>query len=123
MNSSGSRGRMPYAAHARGRHAEADAHCGAGGLVVVAAAGPVVLWPRPDRITKESFLLIQLGASRSQVGEILGHPGDHRSAPTEPKTVREAVSIEDRYPSEHGYRPAKHLRAAARFLGPRSSLC
>jgi hypothetical protein len=28
------------------------------GLAVVAAAGAVTRWPRPDRITKESFHLI-----------------------------------------------------------------
>jgi hypothetical protein len=49
------------------------------GLAVVAAAGAVVLWPRPERITRENFDRIRDGITRADVEAILGPPGDYRT--------------------------------------------
>jgi hypothetical protein len=46
------------------------------------AVGAFVLWPRPDRITRENFERITEGMSRTEVYAILGHPGDYRTGPT-----------------------------------------
>jgi hypothetical protein len=53
------------------------------GLVVLAAAGAVTLWPRPERITRENYECIRDGMSRAEVEAVLGPPGDYRTAPTE----------------------------------------
>jgi hypothetical protein len=46
------------------------------GLAVVVAAGVVVLWPRPDRVTRVNCDRIREGMSRAEVVGILGPPGD-----------------------------------------------
>jgi hypothetical protein len=51
------------------------------GLAVL--AGALVLWPRPDRITRENFDRIRKGMSRAEVEAILGPPGDYRTILTE----------------------------------------
>ena len=48
------------------------------GLAVV-AAGVVVLWPRPDRITRENCDRIRPGMTRAEVEAILGPPDDYRT--------------------------------------------
>jgi len=53
------------------------------GLAVVVAAGVVVLWPRPERITRENFERIKEGMSQAEVEEILGPPGDYTTEPTD----------------------------------------
>jgi hypothetical protein len=52
-------------------------------LSVVVAAGTVVLWPRPERITRENYRRIRVGMTFAEVEAILGPPGDHTSGPTE----------------------------------------
>jgi hypothetical protein len=58
-------------------------------LVVLAALAVVfvcllVLWPRPDRITREKFARIHRGMSRTEVEAILdGPPGDYSTEPVE----------------------------------------
>jgi len=49
------------------------------GLAVVVTAGTVVLWPRPERITRANFHRIREGMSRAEVEAILGPPGDYRT--------------------------------------------
>jgi hypothetical protein len=51
-------------------------------LVALLAAGAFVMWPRPDRITRENYQRIRYGMSRGEVEAILGPPGDYTSAPT-----------------------------------------
>ncbi len=51
------------------------------GLVVLAAVGAFVLWPRADRITRENFDRIREGMGREELEAILGPPGDHRTGP------------------------------------------
>ena len=54
------------------------------GLAVVVAAGAFVLWPRPDRITRENYERIRVGMSSAEVEAILGGPpGDYRTVRTE----------------------------------------
>jgi hypothetical protein len=54
------------------------------GLAILVAAGALVLWPRPDRITQENFDRIRAGMSRAEVEAVLGGPpGDYRSAWTD----------------------------------------
>jgi hypothetical protein len=48
------------------------------GLAVVVAVGTVVLWPRPDRVTRENYDRIRTGMGRAEVEAILGQPGDYR---------------------------------------------
>ena len=49
------------------------------GLAVVVAAGMVMVWPRPERITRENFDRIREGMSRAEVEAILGPPRDYRT--------------------------------------------
>jgi hypothetical protein len=51
------------------------------GLAVVVAAGAVVLWPGPDRITLENLHEIRMGLSLAEVEAILGPAGDYCTAP------------------------------------------
>jgi hypothetical protein len=54
------------------------------GLVVVAAAGAIVLWPRqePSRVTYENFKRIKNGMTHQEVEALLGGPpGDYTSSP------------------------------------------
>jgi len=51
------------------------------GLAVVAAAGAVVFWPRPDRITLENYRRVRPGMARADVEAILGPAGDYASGP------------------------------------------
>jgi hypothetical protein len=44
------------------------------GLAVL-AAGSFVLWPRPNRITEESFDLLRVGMSKPEVYAVIGPPG------------------------------------------------
>jgi hypothetical protein len=52
------------------------------GLTVVVAAGVVVLWPRPDRITRENYDRIRVGMNRAEVYTVLGPPRDYSTGPT-----------------------------------------
>jgi hypothetical protein len=52
------------------------------GLALLVGAGAFVLWPRPDRITRENLGRIRDGMSLAEVEAILGPPGDHRTKPT-----------------------------------------
>jgi outer membrane protein assembly factor BamE (lipoprotein component of BamABCDE complex) len=58
------------------------------GLAVAVAAGVVVLWPRPERITREDYDRIRPGMTRAEVEAILGPPGDYRNGPTYPDLPR-----------------------------------
>jgi hypothetical protein len=48
------------------------------GLALV-TLGVFVLWPRPGRITRESFQWLRVGMSRPELEAILGPPGDYRT--------------------------------------------
>jgi hypothetical protein len=52
------------------------------GSAVLVAVGAFVLWPRPDRITRENCGRIELGMSLAQVEIIAGAPGDYQTGPT-----------------------------------------
>jgi hypothetical protein len=52
------------------------------GLAVMLAAGVVVLWAQPERITRLNFVEIKEGMRRDQVYAIIGPPGDYRNGPT-----------------------------------------
>jgi hypothetical protein len=51
------------------------------GLAVVVAAVAVVLWPKPPRVTWESFDRLHTGMSRPEVEAILGPPGNYTTSP------------------------------------------
>jgi hypothetical protein len=51
------------------------------GLVVL-AAGALVVWPRPNRITQDNFDRIRDGMSQADIEALLGPPGDYRNVPT-----------------------------------------
>jgi hypothetical protein len=51
--------------------------------MVLAGVAVFVLWPRPDRITRENFDRITKGMSRAEVHALLGPPGDYRTVETE----------------------------------------
>jgi hypothetical protein len=51
------------------------------GLAVV-AAGVVVLWQRPSRVTWENYEQIAPGMTQAEVESILGTPGDYTTGPT-----------------------------------------
>jgi hypothetical protein len=55
------------------------------GLVALVA---VVVWPRPDRITRENFERIKNGMSRVEVEAILGPPEDYSTGPELPVSSR-----------------------------------
>jgi hypothetical protein len=57
------------------------------GLTVLVAAGAFILWPRPDRITRENFDRIREGMNREEVYAILGPPGDYRTGPAKYERV------------------------------------
>jgi hypothetical protein len=53
-------------------------------LAVLVAVGAFVLWPRPDRITRENCERIREGMSLAEVEAILGGPpGDYRTVLTQ----------------------------------------
>jgi hypothetical protein len=50
------------------------------GLAVLVVVGVIfVLWPQPERITRQNFDRIREGMTRADVEAILGPPGDHRT--------------------------------------------
>jgi hypothetical protein len=51
------------------------------GLAVLLAAGALVLWPRPDRITRDNFDRIKEGMTAAQVEAIVGPAGDCTTGP------------------------------------------
>jgi hypothetical protein len=51
------------------------------GLAVVVAAGVIVLWPQPERVTVENFQRVKVGMARAEVEAILGPPEDHSTGP------------------------------------------
>jgi hypothetical protein len=51
------------------------------GPVMMIAAGTVVLWPQPSRVTKANYDRIKIGMSRAEVEAIFGPPGDYTSGP------------------------------------------
>jgi hypothetical protein len=75
------------------------------GLAVVGAAGAVVLWPRPDRITRENYDRIRVGMSRAEVYTVLGPPGEYSTGdakasglpepPMLTEDLRQAISLEE----------------------------
>jgi hypothetical protein len=54
----------------------------AAGLAVLVAVAAFVLWPRPDRVTRENFDRVKGGMTRAEVKAILGPPGDYATGPT-----------------------------------------
>ncbi len=56
----------------------------AGGLATLLAAGAFVLWPWPNRITRENCVRIHAGMTLAEVEAILGPPGDYTTGPTDP---------------------------------------
>jgi hypothetical protein len=52
------------------------------GLAVVVAVGAIVLWPRPERATRQNYDRIRLGLTRAEVESRLGSQGDHTTGPT-----------------------------------------
>jgi hypothetical protein len=67
------------------------------GLTVL-AAGTIVLWPRPDRITRENYRRIQIAMSLAEVEAILGPEGDYTTAPVGPTLVLDFLSDESPVP-------------------------
>jgi hypothetical protein len=63
------------------------------GLAALVAVAMLVLWPRPDRITRENYERIKEGMSRAEVESLLGAPGDYRTGPVGYQTAeyKEAV--------------------------------
>ena len=57
------------------------------GLAMVVAAGVPVLWHRSSRVTRENFSQIGMGMTKAEVDEILGPPGDYRTALGETERV------------------------------------
>ena len=53
------------------------------GLAVVVAAGTVVLWPRPERITWENCARIRQGMTLAELQTVLGEPGYFKTGPVE----------------------------------------
>jgi hypothetical protein len=53
------------------------------GLAVVSAAGVLVLWPKPSRVTRENIDRIRDGMSLAEVEAILGPRGDYTTGPTQ----------------------------------------
>ncbi len=51
------------------------------GLAAAIAAGVVVLWPQPNRVTEANIHRIQVGMTRNEVEAILGPPGDYSTGP------------------------------------------
>jgi hypothetical protein len=49
----------------------------AGPAGVLVAAGAFVLWPRPDRVTRENFGLLRVGMSKPEVYAVIGPPGEY----------------------------------------------
>jgi hypothetical protein len=54
------------------------------GLVLLASIARLVLWPQPERVTRENFARIHKGMTRAEVVAILGPPGDYRTGPAVP---------------------------------------
>jgi hypothetical protein len=52
------------------------------GLAVVVAAGAVVLWPRPNRVTAKNVERLRVGMTQNEVEAIIGLPGDHSTQET-----------------------------------------
>jgi outer membrane protein assembly factor BamE (lipoprotein component of BamABCDE complex) len=55
----------------------------AGLVVALFATVVLLLWPRPDLITRENIERIREGMSREEMEAILGAPGDYRTRPAE----------------------------------------
>jgi len=53
------------------------------GLALLVAAGVVVLWPPPNRVTLENVQRIKEGMNHAEVEEILGPPGDYTTRPVQ----------------------------------------
>ncbi len=54
-------------------------------ILIPAGVGAFVLWPRPDRITRENYDRIREGMSRAEVEAILGPSGDYTTGPVKPR--------------------------------------
>jgi hypothetical protein len=61
-------------------------------LLVAAAFASVVVWPRTNRLTRESFQRIREGTTRVEAEAILGPPGDYRTRPTVPGVNKDYLS-------------------------------
>lgn len=58
-------------------------------LVALLAAGVIVAWPQPGRVTEDNFDRIQEGMSRAEVEALLGPPGDYKTGPvTDPGVLK-----------------------------------
>jgi hypothetical protein len=67
------------------------------GLAVIVAAGVVVLWPRPSRITRENFGRLKPGMTRADVEAILGPAGDYQTGETEiDRSIRPIINYSPR---------------------------
>jgi hypothetical protein len=51
------------------------------GLMALVGFGAFVAWPRPNRVTRQSFDRIELAMRREEVYAILGPPADYRTGP------------------------------------------
>jgi hypothetical protein len=47
------------------------------GLAVLVAVGAFVVWPRPNRVTRENVSRVEKGMTQAQAEAILGPPGDY----------------------------------------------
>jgi SmpA / OmlA family len=68
-------------------------------VAMLVAASAFVLWPRPDRISREKVERITVGMNRADVEAILGRPPDGESL--NPSTV-----YDDAYPTEQALESA-----------------
>ena len=53
------------------------------GLAVVVAAGVVMLWPSPPKVTPENIDRATAAETKAEVEAILGPPDDYRTGPTD----------------------------------------
>jgi hypothetical protein len=53
------------------------------GVLALLGAAAFVLWPRPNRVTRENYDRIRKGMSRAEVEAILGPPGDYSTVDSE----------------------------------------
>jgi hypothetical protein len=55
----------------------------AGLAVLLLVAGAFVLWPQPERFTRENCGRVEEGMTRAEVESLLGPPGDYRTGPSD----------------------------------------
>jgi hypothetical protein len=67
-------------------------------VLTFVGVGVFVLWPREDRITAKNFNRIGAGMTLPEAVELLGHPGDYTTGPTDhvPTLTSEVPASDDR---------------------------